>query len=172
MLIRICLTFLFACSCLGAQEHPVVPHVRALQKNSCGGRHRPGDTLTCFVAFDGDPDFGKVEVVFNLPDNPPPNHRGSYINFVLRNSRKIAPGTYAVSDVLPDCVPGQYILAAVSAGIAGKGYRLYSNGYGFHSELTVDFENDPEELENLVNNKPEGEVGTSTSLPLPVSFPP
>lgn len=172
MLIRTCLIFLFACSCLEAQEPADVPRVLAPEKSKCGGTHRPGDTLTCVVVFDGDPEFDKVEVVFNLPENPPPNHRGSYINFVLRISRKVAPGTYEVSDVLPDCVPGEYILAAVSAGITGKGYRLYSNGYGFHSQLTVDFENDPKEFDNPVNDKLEAEGGTSPILTLPEALDP
>ncbi|MHB8484620.1 MAG: hypothetical protein ACYDCM_02650 [Candidatus Acidiferrales bacterium] len=65
-----------------------------------------------------------------------PTQRGAYINFVLRDSKKISRHTYEVSGVLSESVPGIYILAAVSAR-SDKGYRLYTNGYAFWSSIAM-----------------------------------
>src|SRR4029077_13928302 len=115
------------------------------EENGRGGLHHPGDHLRCYVSFAGKTDFTKVEVVFNLPENPPPKARGAYINFVLRDSRKIDERTYEVSGELPECYSGTYVLAAISAAAGERGYRLYSNGYQFQSGQKVEFVNDTPE---------------------------
>jgi len=119
--------------------------VEGREENGCSGLHHPGDHLRCYVSFAGKTDFTKVEVVFNLPENPDPKARGKYINFVLRDSRKIDEGTYEVSGELPECYSGTYVLVAISAAAGEKGYRLYSNGYQFQSGQKVEFVNDTPE---------------------------
>jgi hypothetical protein len=57
----------------------------------------------------------------------------------------VGKGAYEVRDVLEDCYSGQYVLAAISAGMGAKGYRLYSNGYQFQSGLSMVFANDTPE---------------------------
>src|SRR5690242_11809792 len=79
--------------------------------DNCGGVHRPGDILTCYVTFEGNPKLTGLEVVFNLPREDKPRQHGSFISFVLRDTRKVGPHSYAASGVVPDCVPGTYILA-------------------------------------------------------------
>src|ERR1700686_3466699 len=125
-----------------AQMMKNAPGVVERGNGNCSGKHREGDTLRCYVTFDGKVEFTHVEVVFNLPDNPAPGAPGSYINFVLRESTKVDDNTYEVSGILPNCVGGTYILAAVSAGLGEKGYRGYTNGYQFYSGLTVQFLNE------------------------------
>jgi hypothetical protein len=107
---------------------------------NCAGEHCWGDELHCYVTFHGKPRFNHLEMVFNLPsddyrqaDAPQP---GQFINFVLRDSKKISRQTYEVSGAVSKSVPGIYILAAVSAK-SDYGYRLYSNGYNFSSALVV-----------------------------------
>jgi hypothetical protein len=107
---------------------------------SCRGAHYWGDELHCYVTFHGKPRFKHVEVVFNLPSD---DYRqadaaqpGQFINFVLRDAKKISYHTDEVSGVVSNSVPGVYILAAVSVK-SDFGYRLYSNGYGFSSALVV-----------------------------------
>jgi hypothetical protein len=51
-----------------------------------GGKHQPGDRLTCRVAFDGRPEFTKVEIVFNLQTEKDADQIGMVANFVLRDS--------------------------------------------------------------------------------------
>lgn len=92
------------------------------------------------------------------------------MNFVLGESRRIGEGTYEVSGVLPECYTGKYVLAAISAGAEEKGYRLYSNGYQFHSQLSVDFVNDTPEPE--LKEEPKQELdGKQVLLARPVEGP-
>jgi hypothetical protein len=106
----------------------------------CAGEHYWGDEIHCYVTFHGTPLFSHLEMVFNLPsddyrqaDAPQP---GQFINFVLRDSKKISRHTYEVSGTDSHSVPGIYILAGVSAK-SDYGYRMYSNGYQFSSALVV-----------------------------------
>jgi hypothetical protein len=106
----------------------------------CGGAYYWGDELHCYVTFHGKPHFNHVEVVFNLPSDEyrqaAAAQPGQFINFVLRDAKKISYHTYEVSGVVSNSVPGIYILAAVSVK-SDFGYRLYSNRYGFSSALVV-----------------------------------
>src|SRR3954454_17703441 len=86
------------------------PSVRSA---SCGGVHRPGDRITCYVRFAKTTNFKDLQVDFNLPREDRPRKRGIYKNFVLRETKKLGPRVYSVSGVINDCVPGTYNLAAV-----------------------------------------------------------
>lgn len=141
-MLRSAVVFAFLIHGIAQAQTTNAPGVSERENGNCSGRHRQGDTLRCYVKFDGKVNFTHVEVVFNLPDNPPPGAPGSYINFVLRESTKVDENTYEVSGVLPDCVGGTYILAAVSASLGEKGYRGYTNGYQFYNKLTVEFLNE------------------------------
>jgi hypothetical protein len=106
----------------------------------CAGAHYWDDELHCFVTFKGNPRFNHLEMVFNLPSD---DYRqadaaqpGQFINFVLRESKKVSRHTYEVSGTVSNSVPGIYILAGVSAK-SDYGYRMYSNGYQFSSALVV-----------------------------------
>ena len=145
-----------------AQVTKNAPGVVERENGNCSGKHREGDRLRCYVTFDGKVEFTHVEVVFNLPDNPAPGAPGAYVNFVLRESTKVDDNTYEVSGILPNCVGGTYILAAVSAGLGEKGYREYTNGYQFYSGLTVEFLNGAPA--RPIGNK--AEVGRSKELPI------
>lgn len=126
-----------------AQDAPQFkPKIEDRDKNGCSGTHYPGDLMTCYVVFGGKAEFTHVEVVFNFPDKVEPRAKGKFINFVLRESRKVDDQTYEVSGEVGDCISGKYILAAVSAKLGESGYRLYTNGYQFDSALTVDVIND------------------------------
>lgn len=139
------LACLATCGVASAQSAKGELRVEGHEENGCSGLHHPGDHLRCYVSFAGETEFTKVEVVFNLPENPDPKARGKYINFVLRDSRKIGEGTYEVSGELPECYSGTYVLVAISAVAGEKGYRLYSNGYQFQSGQKVEFVNDTPE---------------------------
>jgi len=132
-----------------AQEAPQFkPKIEDRSSNGCSVTHYPGDEMTCYVVFAGKPEFTHVELVFNYPDKVEPRAKGKFINFVLRESRKVDDQTYEVSGEVGDCISGKYILAAVSAKLGESGYRLYTNGYQFESALTVDVINDlPESVE-------------------------
>ncbi len=153
-----------------AQTTKNQPGVVEREMGNCSGQHRERDTLHCYVTFDGMTEFTQVEVSFNLPVQPPPGSPGSYVNFVLRESSKVDEYTYEVSGVLPDCVPGNYILAAVSVKLGESGGRLYSNGYQFSSRLRVQIANDgPSKLkgEKREWEKDSSMLTPSMSLTLP-----
>ncbi len=132
-------TFVLFATTGRAQEAPQFkPKIEDRSSNGCSGTHHPGDEMTCYVVFAGKPEFTHVELVFNYPDKVEPRAKGKFINFVLRESRKVDDQTYEVSGEVGDCISGKYILAAVSAKLGESGYRLYTNGYQFDSALTVD----------------------------------
>jgi len=139
---------LFAASGRAQETREFKPKIEDRSASGCSGAHHPGDAMTCYVVFAGKPEFTHVELVFNYPDKVEPRAKGKFINFVLRESRKVDDQTYEVSGEVGDCISGTYILAAVSAKMGEAGYRLYTNGYQFESALTVDVINDlPESTE-------------------------
>src|SRR5712664_2043141 len=97
------------------QVRDETPKIEDRAQNGCSGTRHPGDAMTCYVVFAGKPDFTHVEFVFNYPDKVEPRAKGKFINFVLRESRKVDDQTYEVSGEVGDCISGKYILAAVSA---------------------------------------------------------
>jgi hypothetical protein len=109
------------------------PALLAQERNSCGGLHRRGDRITCYVTFAAAADLTHVEVVFNFED-------GKGGNLVLRESRRVGAKTYEVSGRVSDSRPGNYRLAAVTAA-RGSAYRLYQAGFGLSSEITLEVEN-------------------------------
>jgi hypothetical protein len=124
---------------------------------NCGGVHRWGDDLRCYVTFKRKPQFSKLSVNFNLPSKefaqPNPEQQGAFIGFQLANVRQIGRQTYEVSGVVSPCVPGIYVLSAISGIVPAeqgqdsihpfstsesvKGSRIYSNGFGFESGVAV-----------------------------------
>ncbi len=94
--------------------------------SNCGGVHKVGESLTCYVTFARETDFTGLNIVFNLVGERKPGQRGAYLNLVLRESRKVGPRTYAVSGPVNDCVPGTYQLVAVTARTA-QDWQSYSN---------------------------------------------
>jgi hypothetical protein len=92
----------------------------------CSGAHRPGDLITCYITFEAKSNFSNLQVQFNLPREDEPRQHGSFINFILRDTQQIDDRTYMVSGLLPDCVPGTYILAAVIA-TSGRDWQQYIN---------------------------------------------
>lgn len=109
-------------------------------KANCGGEHLWGDELHCYITFQGKAKFTHVEISFNLPDSQyaqkNPEQPGQFINFVLRDSRKVGRKTYEVSGVVSHSVPGIYVLSGATASI-GDSYQDYLNGYNFKSSLVV-----------------------------------
>jgi hypothetical protein len=139
---------LLATNSSAQRESADKPKIEGRVPNGCSGPHHPGDAMTCYVVFAGKANFTHLELVFNYPDQVEPRAKGKFINFVLRESRKVDDQTYEVSGEVGDCISGKYILAAVSAKLGESGYRLYTNGYQFESALTVDVINDlPESVE-------------------------
>jgi hypothetical protein len=123
----------------------------------CGGVHRWGDELRCYVTFRGNPQFSKLVIQFNLPSKefaqPNPEQQGAFIAFQLAKAHKISRHTYEVSGVVSRCVPGIYVLSVIDGVVAAepgqdsmhpfstsesvKGGRSYSNGFGFESSIAV-----------------------------------
>ena len=96
-----------------------------------------------------------MEVGFNLMKEDKPRQYGSFINLILRDSSKIDSRTCAVSGVVPDCVPGRYILAALSAGTDHDGQQYLNLG-----GQTITIENDSgdrETIERALNDGPRAE---------------
>ncbi len=91
----------------------------------CGGTHNVGDVITCYVTFSSDTAFRDVQVSFNLPSVPDPRHHGTYIGFVLRETRQVSPRTYAVTGSVADCVPGTYVLVSVIATTRAGAWQQY-----------------------------------------------
>lgn len=102
------------------------------ETDACGGQHKMGDRLTCYVTFAAAADLTHIEVVFNIEDSI-----GG--NLVLRESRRVGPKTYEVSGPIADCRPGTYALADVIAA-NGQASRLYQGGFGLSSNITLEVE--------------------------------
>jgi hypothetical protein len=102
----------------------------SVHEGSCGGQHVPGDTLTCYVTFDGATDFAMVQLTFS-----PLKTRGS--QFILQENRRLDPRTYEVSGTIPaQCLPGTYKLLAVNASLGwNKGHRLYQEGFNVSIDI-------------------------------------
>jgi hypothetical protein len=120
-------------------------------KQNCGGPHLPGDTLTCYVTFDGTSDFAMVQLIFR-----PPTASGS--QFILQETRQLDPQTYEVSGTIPpQCLPGSYTLLAVGANLGwNKGHRLYPGGFNLSVDILA-----------KVEKVPVGEAPTSPDEVLP-----
>jgi hypothetical protein len=140
-----CFGILLVCLALQGMLLAQTPHgqlqIEERTEKGCSGVYYSGDKISCVVVFDGDPEFSHLELVFNLERQPAPNTPGKYLSFVLRESHKIERGAYEASGIVDECYTGTYVLAAISAGVGEKGYRLYSNKYQFHSGLKVEFVN-------------------------------
>jgi len=132
--------------------------------HDCGGVHRPGDLVTCYVTFAKSVDFIDLQVQFNLPNEDKPRQHGSYINFVLTDAHKAGPRTYAVSGVVGDCVPGTYVLSVVIARTAHD-QQIYGNP----GEVRIIVENDS--AANASINKA-NETAGSAAIPQIVKTPP
>lgn len=145
------------------------------QPVQCGGVHRPGDVITCYVTFRAKSDFTSLQVQFNLPQEDKPRQHGSFINFILRDTKQIDARHYAVSGVLPDCVPGKYILAAVIAQ-TGNDWQQYLNLTG-PSVVVENDSGDPSLIEAQTRRRELAGANRfpkiiETSPPDPATFPP
>jgi hypothetical protein len=159
------LFYVVLCSNATAQNLPKGLSVSEGKQNDCGGKHQPGDRLTCRVVFDGKSEFTKVEVVFNLQTEKDADQIGMFINFVLRDSQKVGNQIYEVSGVLPpQNASGVYLLSAVSASMGERGYRLYQNGYGFKSDITFDFRNPASSVVKTVEPDNQTILGPATNI--------
>jgi hypothetical protein len=130
------------------------PEIVQVKQDRCGGTHKPGDTLTCYVTFEAQSDFTSLEVLFNLPSEDKPRQHGTFSSFVLGDTKKLGPQSYAVSGILPDCVPGTYILAAVFAHTANDSQQYMNLG-----RLSIVIENDsgdPRVVEEMNNERDAG----------------
>lgn len=130
-------TVLVACTLLPSAMAAQKSSLYGTKSDDCGGVHRPGDRITCYVTFASSTDFTDLQVQFNVPDDQKPRAHGSYLNFILGDTKKINPQTYAVSGVVGNCVPGTYKLATVSARTRNDA-QLYSNV----GDLSIVIEND------------------------------
>jgi len=54
-------------------------NIASAHEENCGGQHAPGDTLTCYVTFDGATDFAMVQLIFR----PPPAEGGGQVGDLL-----------------------------------------------------------------------------------------
>jgi hypothetical protein len=152
-----------------AQE--VRPDTAQAASHGCGGVHRSGDLITCYVTFGGKTDFIGVQVMFYLPHEDKPRQHGIYLNFMLSDAKKVGPRVYAVSGMPGDCVPGTYVLAGVIARTA-KDWQNYSN----LAEVRIAVENDSGEPAAITDAKqgrlPPDEISQSQTIPHIVVTPP
>jgi hypothetical protein len=149
----------------GASLAQRAPDLSKAVGDKCGGTHRPGDRLTCYVSFAGKTHFTRLEVEFGLDRETTPRRYGTYLNFVLRDSKRIGNHTYAVSGVVLDCVPGTYTLRAVSAHIDEDWLQ-----YGQLEPISVEIENDTPRSPELDQKKGNLEI-FDTPPPDPNMFP-
>jgi len=116
--------------------------VRQDATSRCGGAHQPGDKIVCLVTFARAADFTTVYITFNLQTDKRPSEISRVINVSLDNSRRIDEKTYEVSGVLPsNLASGTYSLSAITAVLSSNGFRIYENGFGFTSDITMEFQN-------------------------------
>src|SRR6266508_3228785 len=69
--------------------------------NSCSGNHKPGDHLSAYVLFDGDPTLESVSLRYYSQDRISENQRGFGNDFRLEQFRKLSPGKYLVEGTIP-----------------------------------------------------------------------
>lgn len=133
----------------------------------CQGAHRPGDRIVCYVTFKGDADFTSLSLGFNPEAVQDPGELP--IAFNLEKSRKIAPGTYEVSDTLPFATSGRCHLVSIIAGRGPGVYRMYNYGREFFNRITIHFtdetvEETPPDL-NVNLNEPQISVPLQSMVP-------
>lgn len=103
----------------------------------CQGTHRPGDRIVCYVTFKGDPEFTALTLSFNAEAV---QDQGELpVAFNLDKSRKIAPGTYEVSDTLPFATSGRCYLFSIIAARGPGAYRIYVYGREFFHRIAIHF---------------------------------
>ncbi len=153
-------------SLLGLAQGTPASGDAAADRASCGGTHRPGERITCYVSFEADADFTSLSVQFNLHGEEKPRQHGTYSNLILRDATKISARTYAVSGVVPDCMPGTYVLSSIIARTSDD-WQHYRN----LDPLDLIIENDspaPEPAKAPPSGSPEV---THTQPPEPNTFP-
>jgi hypothetical protein len=101
---------------------------RVVRKNGCGGIHRPGDSLTCYLRFADDAELSGLSISFDtyqlesaVPySQRPRDQRGLCGGFLFDGYKKIDSRTYQVSGLLPECRSARYLLSEVTAfGVDG-----------------------------------------------------
>lgn len=103
-------------------------------------RYKPGDTLRYTVAFDGDPNFASLAIVFQKRGPVEPSQTGLSAGFGISYFAKRAPGVFNVEGKIPPTTAtGIYDLVEVDTGIAPSGSHSYdTKKFG----LTISVEND------------------------------
>jgi hypothetical protein len=119
----------FSANAVGSPGNPVT--------GKCQGTHGPGDRIVCYITFKGDPEFTALTLSFNAEAVQDPGELP--ISFVLDKSRKIAPGTYEVSDTLPFATSGRCYLFSIMAGRGPGVYRDYIYGREFFNRIAIHF---------------------------------
>jgi hypothetical protein len=104
---------------------------------ACGGRHKEGDTIVCYVAFRTDPTLDNLELGFLGPSD---GNGDASNNIILRESHKVCPGVFAVSGRVESVVPGNFVPVSILAAVRPNAWRNYGNVYGFKSDAVLTIE--------------------------------
>jgi hypothetical protein len=105
------------------------PLERLVRKNRCGGKHCPGDRLSCRLRFDDAIELSALSILLDMDDRDrtlpydqrPEDQRGLCTSFVFEQHRKIDARTYEVSGTLPAYGSGRYFLSEITAFSACNG---------------------------------------------------
>jgi hypothetical protein len=113
---------------------------RARSNRACGGIHKPGDTLICYVVFENADDSNSVQLDFGTPVGA--IVRGGLCNgFFLDKSERIDARTFRVSGSIPWCTSFKYVLTTVLVQSKSRGNVQYQNGADFKSDVIVQLKN-------------------------------
>src|SRR5262249_21629858 len=133
---------------------------------TCQGTHGPGDRLVCYITFRGDPEFTNLTLTFNPEPVQDPGALPAPFN--LDKFRKIAPGIYEVTDILPFATSGRCYLFSVVAGAGPGVYRDYVYGRQFFRRITINFaaeaESATDETADVTPKEPGSMVGKGPSV--------
>ena len=127
----------------GPSRAPATPLPGDPKAGNCQGTHHPGDTIVCYIVFRGDPDFTSLSLSFNADPVQDPGELP--IAFNLDKSRKVAPGVYEVTDILPFATSGRCYLFSIMASVGPGAYRDYIYGRQFFSRIAIHFTADEPE---------------------------
>jgi hypothetical protein len=125
---------------LAVDQNPSASQNQSSGRSACGGNHKPGETLTCYVVFEKEENSDSVQMAFSTPIGA--IVRGGLCNgFMLDKWRKVDSRTFEVSGVIPYCTSFTYVLTTVLVETNSRSYVQYQNGTDFKSDVSIELKN-------------------------------
>jgi hypothetical protein len=109
-------------------------------------QHKPGDSLSYRVEFNGDPGFTAVVLFFDTPAHAPNDQPSLASEFSLNHFVRVKAGVYDVDGKIPNSViTGDYQLVIVKASIdpASKPYDAKSQNILIHIDNDTKYDFSP-----------------------------